>query len=193
MNAFRFALGAMIRLIALGGLIFGVVQPAFWRWLYPLDYPDVIAAAADEAGLDPSLVAAVIRAESGFYHDASSKKGARGLMQLLDETRDWALSRSGLDRRFPEEMRDAPEVNIRLGSWYIRHLIDRFDGNAIAALAAYNAGPANVDRWLATGTWNGTAQAIGDIPFGETRHYLARVLYLQHRYRQVYGNLLNAR
>ncbi|CAM3393079.1 lytic transglycosylase domain-containing protein [Hydrogenibacillus schlegelii] len=173
-------------------LALAVRLPPLWRWMYPLDYPDAIRRAAREAAVDPALIAAVIRAESGFVHGAASEKGARGLMQLLDDTRRYILGRTGYDRRLSPEELGTPEADILLGSLYLRYLLDRYGGNTLAALAAYNAGEGRVDRWLKAGVWDGTARRLGDIPFGETRHYLLRVLYLETRYRQVHGARLGA-
>ncbi|SFU45520.1 soluble lytic murein transglycosylase [Alicyclobacillus macrosporangiidus] len=81
-----------------------------------------------------------------------------------------------------------PDVNIRLGTWYIRYLVDLFHGNQVAAIAAYNSGPKRVSEWLADGTWNGQLKTLNDIPVGETRHFVGRVFYNYDLYQRIYGN-----
>ncbi len=81
-----------------------------------------------------------------------------------------------------------PAVNIRLGTWYIRYLVDQFHGNQVAAIAAYNSGPKRVSGWLADGTWDGQLKTLNDIPVGETRHFVGRVFYNYDLYQRIYGS-----
>lgn len=185
----------LLLLAALGGLVFGALLGI--RWLYPFPYRDIIVAQSGRLGLDPRLVAAVIRVESRFFPGAVSSVGARGLMQVLPETGRWAAGRLGLTG-FRSEMLYDPVVNITIGTWYLAHLLDQFEGRAPAAgarlptglpaaLAAYNAGRQVVDAWLAVGVWDGTEAGANRIPFPETRAFVRRVLRDYRVYRALYG------
>jgi soluble lytic murein transglycosylase len=148
---------------------------AFWHWRYPYRYRPIIERAAAEFQLDPYLVAAVIREESRFNADAVSAVGAIGLMQMMPSTAGWAAKHLGQ----PAPGSDAllrPDVNIRLGCWYLRYLIRRHQ-TLEEALAAYNGGEGNVARWR---------QAGQGIQFHETRQYVARSLRSYDRYRTLY-------
>lgn len=133
------------------------------RVLYPVAYIPQLVALAEEQALDPGLVAAVIRCESRFRVHAVSPSGAIGLMQLMPETGAWIAQQLGISD-FEVERLYEPDLNLRCGTWYLRYLLDRF-GNEKDALAAYNAGPSNAERWV---TGSGTV-------FPETRAYVERV------------------
>jgi soluble lytic murein transglycosylase len=116
------------------------------RILYPCGWLDLVRAQAAATRLDPALVCAVVRAESRFRPGAESPRGARGLMQLMPETAAWIAARNAL----PVGDLFDPEINLRLGTHYLRYLLDRYE-RAEPALAAYNAGPSRVDAWMAAG------------------------------------------
>ena len=174
----------------LGLFIFTIVvvlqSKVVWRWAYPLKYRELVFAEALRQGVDPFLVAAVIRVESGYDPTALSPKGARGLMQLMPPTALWIAGKTGM-RDFKVEQLDDPTTNIRLGVWYLRYLSDEFEGNMAMALAAYNAGRTYVKDWVATGKWSGTLSEVGTIPFLETRDFVRLVYHAWGRYRWVYG------
>lgn len=152
------------------------------RIRYPLRYEQIVVGHARNYRLEPELVAAVIYQESKFEPDARSSSGAVGLMQLLPETGQGIADRTGGAHWKPDDLRN-PELNVRYGCWYLRHLLDKYDDEALA-LAAYNAGQSNVDRWLAEG---------GRIRFDETRHYVERVQELKRVYARAYADELGAR
>jgi peptidoglycan lytic transglycosylase len=130
--------------------------------------------------LDPALLAAVIEAESKFNTNAHSAAGAVGLMQLTPSTaKGIALYTGGHDFRVSDLTN--PEINVRYGAWYLRHLLDRYHQNERVALAAYNAGEENVDRWQ--------NEHVG-IQFGETRDYVNEVERLKKIYRKAYASEL---
>jgi soluble lytic murein transglycosylase len=131
--------------------------------------------------LDPALLAAVIYAESKFHADVRSKTGAIGLMQLEPATAKGIALHTG-GTRFRVDDLYTPEINVRYGAWYLRHLLDKYDDEK-TALAAYNAGQQNVDAWVA---------AHRAIPFAETRHYVSRVEELKKLYRRGYGKELGS-
>jgi soluble lytic murein transglycosylase len=150
------------------------------RERYPLRYQAIVTGHARNYHLDPALLAAVIYAESKFHANAKSTSGAIGLMQLLPSTADGiALHTGGKNFRWPDLYN--PEINVRYGSWYLRHLLDKYNDEQ-AALAAYNAGQDNVDRWLADGD---------GIQFSETRAYVDKVEKLKGIYRDIWGSELS--
>jgi peptidoglycan lytic transglycosylase len=149
--------------------------PWYARIRYPLHYETIVRTHARNYGLEPALLAAVIYQESRFRSDARSSSGAIGLMQLLPTTAKGIALRTGGTRFRVEDLYD-PDINVRYGSWYLRHLLRKY-ADEKTALAAYNAGQENVDRWLRKGT---------GIEFAETRHYVARVGELKDIYRRSY-------
>lgn len=155
------------------------------KWMYPLYHYDMIEQNASDFQVDPMLVAAIVRVESKFKETNVSHAGAIGLMQLMPESASWIAGQSGLAYNSPEDLAQ-PQINIRLGSWYVAYLDKRFKGNLVAAIAAYNSGPSRVERWLSDGTWDGTVEHLEQIPVGETRHFVQRVLYSYERYKDIY-------
>ncbi len=152
-------------------------QPAWYERLrYPLRYEQVVRGHARNYRLNPALLAAVIYTESKFDANAESAAGAIGLMQLLPDTAKGIALRTG-GKRFVVSDLYVPELNVRYGAWYLRHLLDRY-GDERTALAAYNAGQANVDRWKADG---------GGIQFRETRYYVDKIERLKKVYAGAYG------
>jgi soluble lytic murein transglycosylase len=152
----------------------------------PLRHEDVIRQQAADKGLDPALIAGVIYAESHF-RDQTSHAGARGLMQITPETARAIAQRTG-GTAFTDADLATPQVNIAYGAWYLRHLLDHYGGNDVLALAAYNAGMGNVDRWVA-GHGGGKLKPA-DLPFPETRAYVQKVLTTRDEYRANYGREL---
>ena len=153
----------------------------YQRLRYPLRYEAIVTGHARNYRLDPALLAAVIYTESKFDADAHSAAGAIGLMQLLPDTAKGIALRTG-GQNFVVSDLYVPELNVRYGSWYLRHLLDRY-GDARLALAAYHAGQGNVDRWRARG--------VG-VQFPETRAYVDKVMRLTGVYEDAYGDELEA-
>jgi soluble lytic murein transglycosylase len=158
---------------------------SFWKLVYPIAYKQEVIEAAAYFEVDPHLIFAVMQIESNFKHERFSAKGATGLMQLMPDTAQWANEESGLNKD-PHAYIQDPRSNILLGTWYLSYLLERYQGDIVQAVVAYNAGQGNVDRWLETGEWDGTEDGLHQIPFGETRHYVTRVLYYFKRYQTIY-------
>jgi soluble lytic murein transglycosylase len=155
-------------------------KPGWWERLwYPLRYEHIVRGHARNYDLDPALLAAVIYQESKFKPSARSSSGAIGLMQLLPDTAKGIALHTGGSRFRVDDLYD-PEINIRYGAWYLRHLLDKY-GDERTALAAYNAGQNTVDGWRRNGS---------GIQFAETRAYVDRVEDLKKIYRDAYGNEL---
>ena len=151
----------------------------------PLRHEDVIRQQAAAKDLDPALVAAVIYTESHFI-DQTSHAGARGLMQITPATARAIAQRTG-GTAFTEADLATPQVNISYGTWYLRHLLDLYGGDEVAALAAYNAGIGNVNAWRAA---TGGHLQVDEIPFGETRAYVTKVMTVRNEYRHKYAHEL---
>lgn len=157
------------------------------EWMYPIKYRDEIEISAANYDVDPFFIAAIVRVESNYKKKHKSKKGAIGLMQLMPSTAKWILERAD-SGEYTMKSLERPDINIEVGAWYINSLYKQFNDNETAVIAAYNAGPGNVRRWLADKTWDGTYEHIGQIPFGETRHYIQRVVYYYNKYKGIYAN-----
>jgi soluble lytic murein transglycosylase len=167
----------LIAAVAAGFVYLRAGEPAWVQRLrYPLHYEQIVRGHARNYHLDSALVAAVIYQESKFRADAKSSSGAIGLMQLQPDTAKGIATRTGGSRFQTSDLYN-PEINVRYGSWYLRHLLDKY-GDERTALAAYNAGQRNVDRWRAEGK---------EIQFSETRAYVDRVEDLKTIYRRAYG------
>jgi soluble lytic murein transglycosylase len=158
------------------------VQKAIQELTLPLQHEDIIRQQAAEKELDPAMISAVIYAESRF-RDQESHAGARGLMQITPATAHAIEHLSGGTTFVTDDLSN-PEINIRYGSYYLRYLLDRYDGDEVAALAAYNAGTGNVDQW------GGADLQMSDIAFPETRAYVEEVLDKQQEYRDGYADEL---
>lgn len=179
----RRLLGAGIVVVA--GVVAGVslgalskVDEAIQELTLPLRHEDIIRQQAAEKDIDASLIAAVIYAESRF-RDQTSDAGARGLMQITPETALDIAKRSEAQTFVLKDLGD-PQINISYGTFHLRDLFEQYGGNEIAALAAYNAGSGNVDRW------GGSDLDLDGIRFPETRAYVADVLDKQDAYRDEY-------
>jgi soluble lytic murein transglycosylase len=160
----------------------GKLDHAIQELTLPLRHEDVIRQQSREKGIDAALIAAVIYSESKFS-DRTSSAGARGLMQITPETAEDVRRHSGGTTFKLGDLSD-PEINIRYGTYRLRELLDRYDDDVVAALAAYNAGPTNVD------SWGGSELTVEAIRFPETRAYVEEVLDKQGAYRDEYGKEL---
>jgi soluble lytic murein transglycosylase len=178
----RLAIGAGVLAVGIvAGVLLGLVgtvDRAIQELTLPLRHEDVIREQSREKGVDAALIAAVIYSESKFS-DRTSSAGARGLMQITPEAAKDIERHSGGTTFELGDLSD-PEINIRYGTFLLRELLERYDGDVVAALAAYNAGPGNVDDW------GGGELTIDSIPFPETRAYVEEVLDKQRAYRDKY-------
>jgi soluble lytic murein transglycosylase len=185
--------GGIQALVIVGGLavfaavlvvaFHGTVNKAINELTLPLQHEDIIRQQAKEKGVDAALIAAVIDTESKFADGAQSGAGARGLMQITPEAAEFIEKQSGGTTFKVSDLSD-PEINIRYGTFLLKELLDRYEGDVVAALAAYNAGPGNADKW------GGAGLQIDEIPYPETRAYVELVLERQKEYRKKYGSEL---
>ncbi len=152
---------------------------------YPLAQEQLIKEYAEKHGLSESLVYGVIATESKFDADAVSKRGAVGLMQIMPDTGEWIAGKLGIEGFESAQLKDA-EINIRIGTWYLEYLSDRYDGSEFFTIAAYNAGHGRVDEWIADGTLN-AGSSYEDIPYEETANYVKKVERALEIYKTVYS------
>jgi soluble lytic murein transglycosylase len=179
---------ALVLIAAMVGLAAGLLvatgafDKAIKELTLPLRHEDIIRQQANEKGVDAALIAAVIYSESKFV-DQTSGAGARGLMQITPEAAEFIAKQSDATSFEMKDLGD-PEINIRYGTFLLEELLDRYDGDEAAALAAYNAGPGNADEW------GGASLTVEDIDFPETRAYVEEVLEKREEYRRKYGKEL---
>ncbi|WP_371264710.1 lytic transglycosylase domain-containing protein [Paenibacillus sp. BC26] len=162
------------------------------HWMYPVHFREDIVISANNYKLEPHLVAAIIRVETNYKTGVVSRKGAIGVMQLMPDTANWIIQKGGFGKISTEAISNRADVSIEIGAWYLNALNQQFDGNMYTVIAAYNAGPGNVSRWLADGTWDGKLETVDRVPFGETRHYIQRVIYYYNKYKALYPDLLQS-
>jgi soluble lytic murein transglycosylase len=162
-----------------------------WRMAWPLPFNTSVRQAAKEFELDPAFVYAVMREESTYRPQVTSRSGAIGLMQIIPPTADRIARALGI-RAFDPEVLFDPRTNIRFGTYYLKDLTERFAGSSPLAIAAYNAGPDAVKRWRARDGALAPDAFVESVPYGETRRYLRRVLRSRHVYRLLYSELRGA-
>ena len=173
----------MLALVAiLAALPFALRVPdAVMRAMYPLRYEATIRQASEENDLEPAFVAGVIYTESRFRPGVESHQDAYGLMQLLPESADYIQRKSGIEGDYRD-----PKVNIKLGTWFLGYLDNRYGGDERLMLAAYNSGEGSVDAWTSDENFD----IEKDIPYKETRQYVDRALEAQEIYQELYGKNL---
>lgn len=178
---YRWAIFGIVVLLAAVAFLFLRGPEAWQRRYYQLDYREEILASASRHKVSPYLIAAVIEAESDWRPDAQSTVGARGLMQVMPSTAEELARRGAVnEKRFPTESLSDPPVNIEYGAAYLRYLVERYH-EIERALAAYNAGLANVDTWI-----EGGGDIRDRIEFPATRHFVLKVSRAKDRYEALY-------
>jgi soluble lytic murein transglycosylase len=189
----RRRIGAVLGAALVTGLVVALAWPSFHHAVrevvLPLRHEDIIRQQARDKGLDPALIAAVIYTESHFRDGQTSGAGAEGLMQITPATARMIARKSG-GVAFTVEDLGTPQVNIAYGAWYLRYLLERYAGNEFFALAAYNGGEGNVDRWIDAARRRDEELTIQAIPFSETRAYVQRVEQAKAQYRDSYRHEL---
>ncbi|MEA2290307.1 MAG: soluble lytic murein transglycosylase [Solirubrobacteraceae bacterium] len=186
----RRRVAAVLGAAMLAGLIAALAWPSFHEAVQeialPLRHEDIIRQQAEDKGLDPAMIAAVIYTESRFRDGQTSSAGAEGLMQITPATAKMIAHKSG-GTAFVLKDLGTPQVNISYGAWYLRYLLSRYAGNETLALAAYNGGEGNVDRWLDAAQRREEDLKVEAIPFPETRAYVRQVQEIEGQYRRSYA------
>jgi soluble lytic murein transglycosylase len=161
------------------------VPVIYWHLLFPQPYWKELVANAGNSGLDPYLVASLIRQESEFNAGAISPKNAYGLMQLLPSVGKSLAKKTGMKRFSTGQLLD-PSINLELGTANLKQVIGRFGGQVEYALAAYNAGDTPVRQWLASNDYKDVPEFVESIPYTETRDYVQAILRNREMYRALY-------
>jgi soluble lytic murein transglycosylase len=161
------------------------VPETYWHLLFPKPYWPALVEDAQRDGLDPYLVASLIRQESEFNAGAVSRANAYGLMQLLPSVGKSMAKKQGI-RRFTAVDLLNPETNLALGTSNLKQVLDRFGGQAEYALAAYNAGDVPVRQWLSSNDYKDVPEFVESIPYTETREYVQAILRNREMYRALY-------
>ena len=175
---------ALVVLIALGAwALFGRGRMDLSR--YPMTYAPEIRAAAAEFSLDPAYVASVVLAESSFDAEAVSSAGAIGLMQIMPATGEWIAGKLE-DEPFDVQRLYQPEVNLRYGCWYLRFLLDRYDGDMYTASTAYHQGQGRVDQWLEDPQYSQDGRTLTAISSAVTDTYVNRIMESYANYQELY-------
>ncbi len=149
-----------------------------FRGLFPVKYESTVEKYCRQYSVDTSLVYALIKAESNYKENASSHAGAKGLMQLTEQTFEYCRG----ELKMASDNIFDPQANIQAGIWYLSYLLDKYDGDTKNAVAAYNAGETNVDRWLEDSKYSKDSKTLRDIPFGETKRHVGKI----QRYVKIY-------
>jgi soluble lytic murein transglycosylase len=186
-RALGWVVGVLLAALLVGLVVSGV-DDVVRRLGLPLSDASVIREQADDKHLDPALIAAVIYAETKF-DPRPSPAGAEGLMQILPGTAYFIAHLSG-GSSFTASDLATPRINVAYGSYYLRYLLNHYNGNEMLAVAAYNGGLANVDSWVAQANAAGRQLTVETIPFPQTRAYVQRVLEAQREYRSAYARQL---
>ncbi len=142
--------------------------------VFPTKYKEQVLMSAKNHNIDPFLVFSIMKAESKFDPNALSRRGAKGLMQIIDTTGEWAATELNMTDFTTDQLFD-PETNIEIGCWYIARLYNQYEGHIPTLLAAYNAGTGNVYKWRNNKKYSEDGIKIDYIPFWETRQYIKKV------------------
>lgn len=153
--------------------------------VYPMEYTDLICHNADEFGLEPAYVAAVILAESSYNPNAVSSVNAQGLMQIMPETGQWIAHKLG--ETYVEGCLFDPATNVRYGCWYLGFLMDRYNGDKTCSSAAYHSGQGTVDKWLQDPAYSSDGQTLNIIAGPNADTYVKRILEYYEKYVQLYA------
>lgn len=175
----------ILTILTVIGLSYGII--AYQTSRTQINYQDQIKKYSDKYNVDPLLTAAIVKVESDFDNDAQSHQNAKGLMQLLDETAKHSAEVIG-EKYYPEKLNDI-DYNLNLGVGYYDYLF-KYYNNKELALAAYNGGVGNVDKWIDEGLLDKDDPDISKIPFNETRQYVTKVLSNYNVYKTFYKDSL---
>ncbi len=153
-------------------------------------YIDIVEKYSKEYDVDPRLVMAIIKTESGFREKVQSHMGAVGLMQLLPETANWITDQMGIE--YNENMLTDSDYNIKIGTYYLRYLFNYFKSEDLAILA-YNGGPGNVSKWIESGIITSDPSSYKNIPVDETKEYIVKVKENRIFVSKIWDDIINVR
>ncbi len=152
---------------------------------FPIKYEEAVTKYSQIYELDPYMVYSIIKVESSFDEKAESNKGARGLMQITPSTGEWIAEKLKI-KEFDSDDLFLPEINIMMGTWYFNYLTEKFDNDITLAIAAYNAGPGNVQNWLNDEDISHNGEELNRIPYRETENYVKKFNNAYEQYKELY-------
>ncbi|WMJ22268.1 lytic transglycosylase domain-containing protein [Paludicola sp. MB14-C6] len=176
----------LITLVILGWVGIQYSQRHFLKLVYKTDYSDIVTTYAKQYDLDPYLIYAVIKTESDFKKDAVSNVGARGLMQVMNDTYQWVNTKLKDKETSYDDMFE-PDKNIKYGAFLLDYLVDEFKDYE-AAIAAYHAGRGAVNNWLKDSKYSSNGKTLDKIPISDTDHYVHKVMKSYYKYKSIYEN-----
>ncbi len=153
-------------------------------YIYPVKYVEIIDKYSKKYNISPELICAIINTESGFNKNEVSPKGAKGLMQIMESTANWAATTESIEN-YDYNNIFSPELNIQIGCWYISWLNKKFDNDKTLVLAAYNAGNGNITKWLQNPEYSKDGKTLSVIPFKETENYIKKVSSAERFYKHL--------
>lgn len=174
-GCFRRILSLLLSLIVIAAVVL-TVREAFYQYTYPVKYSSYVEEASAELGVPETLIYATIQVESGFDPEARSEAGARGLMQITEETFDWLRTKEtfgSADLTF--EDLDKPDIAINYGTYFLQLLLEEFDGDVPTAMSAYHAGRGSVHSWLEQAKYSSNGQTLDEIPKDDTAFYVQKI------------------
>ncbi len=167
-------------------IMFVINKSLIKRYEYPLKYKEEIFSISKTFGLDSALIFSMVKTESSFNEKALSKKGAKGLMQLLDSTAEFVAEMQGVERYDIFDVK----TNLSFGCCYLKYLLKKFS-NLKTAIVAYNAGEGNVSGWLNNKEYSKDGRNLTKIPFKESQEYLEKIEKSLSNYKKLYKNILD--
>lgn len=179
-----------LALAGLGMMLFTDEVVEETTMIYPMEFTDLIRTHAEENGLEPAYVAAIILAESSYNPQAVSSVNAQGLMQIMPDTGAWLAGK--FDESYVEGCLFDPETNIRYGCWYLGYLQRRFDGDKRCVTAAYHSGQGTVDKWLKDPAYSSDGKTLDVIGGTRADTYVNRVLEYYEKYDEIYAEEIPA-
>lgn len=186
-GVYIFVVTALILSIVLifGNIIYKAAKEKYLLYTYPLQYEDFVEKYSSENSVDKFLIYAIIKTESNFNSNAVSNVGARGLMQIMDETFQWVRFRLGDSETVEYDRMFDPEQNIRYGTYLIGYLLEYF-GSMDEAVCAYHAGVGSVDSWLQNSKYSKDGKTLDTVPASDTKHYLNKIKDALQKYQKIY-------
>lgn len=186
-RTYALVVAVLIILIAavLGNTVYKAAREKYLLYNYPIKYGDIVERYAKENSVDKFLIYAIIKTESNFDSEAVSNVGARGLMQIMDETFQWIRFRLGDQEDSEYDLMFDPEQNIRYGSYLIGYLLEHF-GSMNEAVCAYHAGVGSVDSWLQNSEYSKDGKTLDTVPASDTKHYLNKIKDALNEYQKLY-------
>ncbi|MEE1187655.1 MAG: lytic transglycosylase domain-containing protein [Acutalibacteraceae bacterium] len=173
-GCFHSILSLILSLVIIAAVVL-TVREAFYQYTYPVKYASYVEDASAELGVPETLIYATIQVESHFDPEARSEVGARGLMQITEETFEWLRTKETFGSTLTFADLDKPDIAINYGTYFLKLLLEEFDGDVPTAMAAYHAGRGSVHSWLEQGKYSSNGETLDEIPKDDTAYYVQKI------------------